>query len=78
MARREAHSRFQRGSGCYTCRLCGKQTRDTGHDEASCQLCRRCYEFASWENTHSDEHDGDNTDPHCPLCKGITLEEFQP
>ena len=37
-------NRFQAMSGCYTCRVCGKRTRETGHDESSCQLCAFCYE----------------------------------
>ena len=38
---------FKRGSGCFTCRCCGKQTRDTGNDEGSCLLCLACYESAA-------------------------------
>lgn len=47
-------SRFQRGSGCYVCRLCGHNTRDTGGDGAGVQSCDLCYELAGEENSISD------------------------
>lgn len=62
-ARAKRNSRFHRGSGCYKCQECGKMTRDTGHDEAGCQLCRKCYELSGLENSLNDgcitqeEHD---------------------
>jgi NAD-dependent dihydropyrimidine dehydrogenase PreA subunit len=27
----------------YYCKLCKKRTRETGHDESSCELCKSCY-----------------------------------
>lgn len=45
--------RFGRG-GCYTCLACGKKTRDTGHDEAGVELCRKCYDEAGAENRRAD------------------------
>ena len=62
-------NRFQKGTGCYTCAVCGKQTRDTGAGEAGCGLCAGCYEMAGWENAHSDRDHQTNPDPACPICK---------
>jgi hypothetical protein len=48
-------SKFQRGSGCYTCYQCGRKTRATGQgDNEHVQLCVECYEIAGIENTISD------------------------
>ena len=38
----------------FTCRECGKKTRDTGHDEAALELCKRCLFGFYVENTASD------------------------
>jgi ribosome-binding protein aMBF1 (putative translation factor) len=51
--RKQQNSRFQRGSGCYTCKSCGKKTRKTG-DGAELGLCNRCYEMAGDENAVAD------------------------
>lgn len=45
---------FQRGSGCYACRTCGKLTRDVNREEGQAQLCATCYERAGDENSVSD------------------------
>jgi len=61
-------ARFERGSGCYKCRVCGKRTRETGEGESSIELCRRCYDEAGLENDHSDN--GHFTlDEGCPTCR---------
>jgi hypothetical protein len=49
------NARFQRGSGVYTCRCCGHNTRDTGGDGSGVRLCDTCYELAGEQN-----HIGDN------------------
>ncbi len=56
MARTSAqqNARFQRGSGVYTCRSCGHNTRDTGGDGAGVRCCDICYELAGEENSISD------------------------
>jgi len=46
--------RFQKGSGIYTCRCCGKRTRYTGGDGEGVGLCDYCYEEGGWENMLSD------------------------
>ena len=46
--------RFKVHSGAFTCDACGKLTRETGHDEASLKLCKRCLFEAYVENTRSD------------------------
>lgn len=53
MARRK-FNRFEVGSGCFTCRDCGKQTRENGTGNASCGLCPLCFEKASSENALAD------------------------
>ena len=47
-------SRFQRGSGVYACRSCGRNTRYTGGDGAGVKMCDECYELAGEENSLSD------------------------
>lgn len=61
-------SRFQKGSGCYTCRSCGKRTRSTGRgDNEHVGLCAACYDDAGDENAHNDAgHEGDYRS--CSLC----------
>lgn len=62
-------SGFETGSGCYQCRLCGKETRETGGGESSSLLCAACDVRTMAENSHNDaghkpgeHHDG------CPVC----------
>ena len=47
-------SKFQTGSSCYKCRICGKLTRDTGRGEASNGDCAYCCETGGWECSMSD------------------------
>ena len=48
------NSKFARGSGVYVCHACGKQTRETGAEEGTLELCRRCLLEAYAENAASD------------------------
>jgi hypothetical protein len=48
-------SKFAVGVGVYTCRDCGKQTRETGEGESDLEMCKLCFLKAGWENTLSDE-----------------------
>lgn len=48
------HSHFQRGSGVFVCRVCGRNTRNTG-DNGAIHLCEQCYEIAGYENQFSDD-----------------------
>lgn len=51
------NSRFQKGSGCYDCVICGKHTRATGRgDNEHVNLCVTCYDKAGDENAVSDGH----------------------
>jgi ribosome-binding protein aMBF1 (putative translation factor) len=43
-------------STTYTCDVCGKRTRETGHDESSVDLCAACYHSVTIDNTMSDNH----------------------
>lgn len=42
------------GAPVYTCRLCSKQTRETGDGESMVDLCWKCFEICGLENTISD------------------------
>jgi hypothetical protein len=47
--------RFQKGSGVYTCEMCGKKTRSTGRgDNEMAKLCEKCYDELSDENAIAD------------------------
>jgi hypothetical protein len=49
------NSRFQRGSGVYTCGSCKRQTRSTGRgDNENCGLCVECFEISGIENEIAD------------------------
>lgn len=61
--------KFQRGSGCYVCRACGKRTRDTGHAETSVRLCRKCFEDGGIENEHADGMHANRPHADCPACE---------
>jgi len=49
-------SKFQRGSGVYTCQSCGKKTRETGLFESDYGICAYCYEVGGLENAYADGH----------------------
>ena len=46
-------TRFQRGTGCFACKSCGKRTRDVG-DNGSVRLCPLCDAKALNGNSLSD------------------------
>jgi hypothetical protein len=48
------NSRFQRGSGVYSCQSCKRQTRASGGDNEDVRLCFECYEISGLENQISD------------------------
>lgn len=46
-------NRFEKnrhGVSTYTCRCCGKLTRETGHGESGAELCAFCWEEGGIEN----------------------------
>jgi len=49
-----AHNRFRKGSGVFTCTVCGKQTRDTSGGNGQVELCQSCYDRAGDENAVCD------------------------
>jgi hypothetical protein len=57
-------SKFQRGTGCYVCRICKHRTRDTGGDGAGVQLCDLCYDISGTENAIADGCEGDGYKEH--------------
>lgn len=50
-----------------TCEDCGRKVGKSGHPT----LCKSCYDYAGWENNHSDEGhangEGESQDD-CPVC----------
>ena len=70
-------SHFEAGSGCYTCGICQKQTRETGDGESGLDLCWRCFDREGRRNTHTDYHHGDETDPECEFCKPLDDERVR-
>jgi hypothetical protein len=63
-------SRFQQGSTTYTCRSCGKLTRETGAGESDFELCLRCDDAALMENSHLDGSHEQTPNPACAMCVG--------
>lgn len=52
-----SRNRFQKGSGCYKCKCCGRNTRSTGNgDNEYVQMCEQCYEMGGIENSIADHH----------------------
>lgn len=49
-------NRFVKGQSVYACRVCKRNTRQTGRDNSSIDLCEDCYELAGIENALSDGH----------------------
>lgn len=53
------------------CEDCGRKVGKSGHPT----LCEVCFDYAGWENTHSDaNHDGEGngeseSDDECPVCR---------
>lgn len=58
MAVSRFYSSRTRNGNVYTCRMCGKRTRDTGNDEAGVELCYRCLKVAEADNAASDHGEG--------------------
>lgn len=53
---------FTHGTGCYSCRCCGRKTRDDGRgDSVNVRLCSECFELAGLENEIQDGHATDET-----------------
>lgn len=54
MPKNPRNSRFQRGSGVFTCGVCGRATRHTGVQSTSADLCPQCYTLAGIDNLLND------------------------
>ncbi len=69
------YNRFEKGSGTFICRICGKRTRSTSPDNAAVQLCTPCMEHEEAINAHNDN--GHENHPErregCPICKEMGL-----
>lgn len=53
-------SKFAKGSGCFTCYVCKRLTRDTG-DNGGLGLCPEDFEIAGMENYITDNEPNDTT-----------------
>lgn len=76
MQTKRDNRRFQRGSGCFTCKSCKKQTRNTG-DNGSCNLCPLCFEKSSVGNSLSDNGWGDWSDLDACTTVAEVYEKFE-
>jgi hypothetical protein len=64
------------------CAECGEKPVDRKTQGADSTMCDDCFEYAGWENTHSDE-DHQGTDnlalrEGCPVCKKAGLSSERP
>lgn len=70
---RKKNNRFGRG-GCFTCKKCGKRTRDTG-ENAAVGMCPLCDEICLCENALSDNGWGEHGDlDHCKTLAEVRAE----
>lgn len=69
------HDGFRVNSGCFTCKSCGKLTRQVAgcYNKDYCPICQDRLEH---ENSHADNDfpDDDCGDPECPI-KAYTKEQ---
>jgi hypothetical protein len=70
----KSSNRFARGSGCFKCTLCGKETRDTG-DHGAARFCPLCFEKTICGNGLSDNTPIENPWDQFEQC--TTVEEVQ-
>jgi len=56
------HNRFKKYSAVFECCNCHKSTRDTGHNEAALELCKKCLFGFYVKNALSDY--GKNSDEY--------------
>ena len=74
---RRFQTRHFGGSSVYTCRMCGRKTRETGDDESGVELCKGCLNNSYMENHHNDSgHKGDFKT--CPKCKSEGYKYVEP
>ena len=65
--------RFKTGSGCYTCRVCGRKTRSIGNgDSENIGLCDGCYNDEGELNEHTDGYHAVTPSQRCPRCQQVT------
>lgn len=69
------HNRFRKGQSTFTCRSCGKRTRDVNGSNGSVELCELCDEQAMAENSLSDAGAGSDAFGVFDNCK--TVDEVQ-
>lgn len=68
------NNRFRRGSGCYTCKLCGKRTRDVDGN-ADVEMCQLCELKSGLENSLADHGWGRHGDlEHCKTDAEVRAE----
>jgi hypothetical protein len=69
-----------------TCQVCGRKASPP-EGTLGIELCQPCYDYAGWENTHSDYSHESKTakaeygkeyghQDNCPVCQGISAEQY--
>lgn len=54
------------------CQVCGAKKIDKKTQGRDSTMCTDCYDYAGWENTHTDEaHEEVGADPECPVCEKV-------
>jgi hypothetical protein len=49
-------NRFQPHTSVFTCRCCGRKSRETARNSGAGDICGQCYDLAGIENEISDGH----------------------
>lgn len=56
---------FQKGTGCFKCEGCGRQTRATGEQAVGVKLCPECWDLAGYYNEWQDDYFKPEEIPAC-------------
>jgi hypothetical protein len=77
----------KRKSGKPRCQICKSADVDYKTQGRDSTMCEPCFEYAGWENTHTDDRHEEATKPHrwielgmaeCPVCEGHKIGPFAP
>lgn len=74
--------RTEKGVKGNLCQICGEKKIDRKTQGRDSTMCTECFEYAGWENTHSDEsHEGTENlalREGCPVCEQMGLPTSKP
>jgi hypothetical protein len=62
-----SNSHFKARSGVFSCRHCGRNTRDTNGDNGGVQLCEDCYDGCSQENGYLNSDGAEKEQYECDM-----------